>query len=503
MRSPARGLVPPVRRSLPVVLAVAALALLVVAPPVVGGAVAGEPTRAELELEETALVASQWVSPQELAERAATPTDRYELANGCYRLTSVVAEAPLVRTDDGYRPDADSDDPEVFHLRATDLGSYLLFDSQEDFLSADEGLVGILLDELTDNSAAAMADGVARGELGGLLDEVATGEAGEATGRGGAVMAAAEPSELADFEIVEDTYEGRDAFRLVLEDIGLALGVDGNREVTLIDAASPTAAGLWTFHLDDDCAEWPDIDPGVTGEVVGGDTPFEEVRGYLDAHLHLMANEFLGGRARCGEPWHPYGVAYALQGCDEHEDTGGRTHVLEVALSGGVDPVEGHDTTGWPTFAEWPRHDLLTYEQVHYRWLERAYRGGLRMFTALLVDNAVLCEVYPFKENSCNEMDGVRLQAERMHELVDFIDAQHGGPGQGWMEIVTDPFEARRVMNDGKLAVVLGMEVSRPFDCGCCSACPSAARRTSTGTSPSCTTSVCGRWSWSTSSTTP
>ena len=62
-------------------------------------------------------------------------------------------------------------------------------------------------------------------------------------------------------------------------------------------------------------------------------------------------------------------------------------------------------------------------------------------------------------------MDGVRLQAQRMYELQDYIDAQHGGPGQGWLRIVTDPFEARRVMNEGRLAVVLGMEVSRPFDC--------------------------------------
>ncbi len=36
----------------------------------------------------------------------------------------------------------------------------------------------------------------------------------------------------------------------------------------------------------------------------------------------------------------------------------------------------------------------------------------------------------------------------------------------GWERIVTDPFEARRVANDGKLAVILGIEVSRLFGCG-------------------------------------
>jgi hypothetical protein len=84
----------------------------------------------------------------------------------------------------------------------------------------------------------------------------------------------------------------------------------------------------------------------------------------------------------------------------------------------------------------------------------------------LLVDNAVLCEVYPLKKNSCNEMDGVRLQARRIHELQDYIDAQNGGPGKGWFRIVDSPYEARRVINQGKLAVILGIEVSKLFDCG-------------------------------------
>mgnify|MGYP000229843962 CR=1 FL=1 len=83
----------------------------------------------------------------------------------------------------------------------------------------------------------------------------------------------------------------------------------------------------------------------------------------------------------------------------------------------------------------------------------------------LLVENKVLCEAYPLKQNSCNEMDAVRLQAKRIRELEAYVDAQNGGPGKGWLRIVTDPFEAREVINDGKLAVILGIEVSQPFDC--------------------------------------
>ena len=137
--------------------------------------------------------------------------------------------------------------------------------------------------------------------------------------------------------------------------------------------------------------------------------------------------------------------------------------MLENALSGGRAPT--HDPVGWPTFKDWPHHDSLTHEQSYYRWLERAWRAGQRIFVNLLVENKVLCELYPYKQNSCDEMDSVRLQARRIRELEDYIDAQSGGPGKGFFRIVTDPFQARRVINAGKLAVVLGIEVSEPFGC--------------------------------------
>ena len=54
-----------------------------------------------------------------------------------------------------------------------------------------------------------------------------------------------------------------------------------------------------------------------------------------------------------------------------------------------------------------------------------------------------------------------------MHELQDYIDAQYGGPGQG---LVPDRHDARTRpagrSTPGKLAVVMGIEVSKLFDCG-------------------------------------
>ena len=118
-----------------------------------------------------------------------------------------------------------------------------------------------------------------------------------------------------------------------------------------------------------------------------------------------------------------------------------------------------------PTFSYWPNPHSLTHQQVYYKWLERSWRAGLRIHTSLLTENHVLCTVYPLKKNSCDDRDAVRLQAKGMRAMQDYIDAQHGGPGRGWYRIVTDPFRARRVINQGKLAVVMGIETSIPFKC--------------------------------------
>ncbi len=83
-----------------------------------------------------------------------------------------------------------------------------------------------------------------------------------------------------------------------------------------------------------------------------------------------------------------------------------------------------------------------------------------------LVENRALCELYPLKKNNCNEMTSAYKQAEGIHELQDYIDAQFGGPGKGFFRIVKSSAEARQVINAGKLAVVLGIEESEVLNCG-------------------------------------
>jgi len=80
-----------------------------------------------------------------------------------------------------------------------------------------------------------------------------------------------------------------------------------------------------------------------------------------------------------------------------------------------------------------------------------------------------LCELQRSNSNSpetdCNEMNEAGRQAGTMYAMQDYIDAQYGGPGAGWFRIVYGPDEARGVIEAGKLAVVLGIEVSNFLDC--------------------------------------
>ena len=342
--------------------------------------------------------------------------DRYSLANGCFALQSVQSGHYVVKVAGAYAATAASlDAAEPFRMRATDLGRYLLYDSDRRFL--------------------------ARTPL-------------------NTVAAANEPSDNSDWTVVEDG-----GFRLRVAGRDLAVGAGG--VLTTVPGGSGGAPGLFEFVLTGDgaCPEYPEVEVSVSGPLPAKTSPDEPVRGVIETHMHHMAFEFLGTKVHCGRPWHRFGAPYALRDCPDHELSGGCGAVLETALSGET----CHDPGGWPSFTGWPKHTQYTHEQSYYKWLERTWRGGLRIFVNLLVENRVLCEIYPLTPQPsvqrCNEMDSVRRQALRARQLQDYIDAQNGGPGKGWYRIVESPAEARRVIADGKLAVVLGMEVSEPFNC--------------------------------------
>ena len=349
------------------------------------------------------------------AASAPAAQDRYSLVHGCFALKSKALGTFVGRTPQGaYLASApNTGQPEGFRMQATALGRYLFYDRERNFMA------------------------------GAPNDAVAT---------------QARADESADWRV--DPAPGG-GFTIALPSLNRVLAVTGNEGKVVLAPPGSGDGSVFTFETADGCPVFPEVEVSAFGTPSRGATSYGETKGFVDAHMHMMAFEFLGGSAHCGRPWHPYGVEYALVDCPDHE---GGVSPLESGISTGVGPT--HDPVGWPTFKDWPAYGSLTHEQSYYKWLERAWMGGLRTYVNLFVENAALCDLYPLKRNGCNEMESVRLQSRRIRELEDYIDAQSGGPGKGWFRIVTDPFQARRVINQGKLAVVLGIEISELFNCG-------------------------------------
>src|SRR5690606_14612417 len=149
-------------------------------------------------------------------------------------------------------------------------------------------------------------------------------------------------------------------------------------------------------------------------------------------------------------------IGYAFSGFGEFDTEG----ILTTFITG-MTPEPNHRTDGWPTFSDWPSSwGNATHQTPYYRWLELAWMRGPRLLVQHATTNSVLCELITGlgtqpTRYSCNDMVAVERQIAEAYALERYVDAQSGGPGRGWFRIVRTPEEARSVIDEGKLAVVL------------------------------------------------
>ena len=110
-------------------------------------------------------------------------------------------------------------------------------------------------------------------------------------------------------------------------------------------------------------------------------------------------------------------------------------------------------------------HDTYTHQQTYYVWLKRMWEAGERLVVAQTVEDEPLCKLEPLRSHSCDETATVKLEIGRLRALQTYIDAQSGGRGRGWFRLVYSPRQARRAIERGKLAVLIGMESSDALGC--------------------------------------
>lgn len=422
---------------------------------------------------------------------------RYNVANQCYLLESngqyLNADAQAGR----YGVTADRASATPFYLRPTALGSYLLVtdyrrnsgeigefdmlgisDPAGEFLDDTGTFIGevsylvaglgdttnVVLDPIAPLGSAVRAIGESLEFLGDQLAE---------TDVNPALSMLTQPSDLGVWQL--NNVDG-DRFSLVSQVTGLLLGVRDN-QLALVSPSLADDSNQFELTKTTGCPGYPEAE--LSAEVLDKQGPAnylkevdrfrniqgidqDDVFGFVDTHSHVSAYEFIGGRINYGAPFHRFGVTHALKDCEANHGPWGATGFVELATTG----IGLHDTQGWPSFNDWPRNNSLQHHQSYYRWLERAHLSGMKILVNHLVHNEVLCAINPQKQNDCDPMEAILLQIQRMYEMQDYIDAQHGGPGEGWFQIVTSPGQAREVIGDGKLAVVLGIEMSKVFRCG-------------------------------------
>lgn len=421
---------------------------------------------------------------------------RYSFANGCYALKS--EKGYISAPEDGiYGVTGDESLAASFYLRPTELGAYLLLSHYErnpgeigrfellgisdpagEFLDESGSFIGeisYLIAGLGDTTNLVL-DPVA--PLGGLLREL-----GESLEYAENQLANTDvrprlavvdgPSDLAVWRL---NRVGEQEFTLSSSTTGLMLG-SSDDGLTLVSPSLRNQDNLFRLKAVEGCSDFPEAELGL--EVIDDRGPaiylnevdrFKNIEGiedsavfgYVDAHSHISAYEFIGGRVNYGAPFHKFGVTHALEDCEVAHGPWGATGFVELVTSG----TGPHDTQGWPNFNDWPRYNSLQHHQSYFRWLERAHYSGMKILVNHLVHNEVLCAINPQKQNDCDPMEAILLQIQRMYEMQDYIDAQHGGPEKGWFRIVTSPGQARDVIADGKLAVVLGIEMSKVMHCG-------------------------------------
>jgi microsomal dipeptidase-like Zn-dependent dipeptidase len=360
----------------------------------------------------------------------------YELAQGCYAIQKPLTEQRLGALDRkgyGLLAEEKRDGSAAFFLKPSGLGRFLLSDAEGALLASDH------------RSLKRIWQPEPQAEW--IIRKLEVDYAGE-TIHGAYTMINA----------------GTES-RLIVR--------DGNFRVQskITDTMKPEEVALEFLALDPSaCRPFPEasLNAEISPEFHQPRSSVPGVYGFVDYHTHLAFPKALGAAAMSGQVFHPLGISAALNECSTLHGKNGEWDLLEGQTS--TKNVSGHDVRGYPDFPYWPNRSTNTHIQAYYRWIERAYLAGLRLMVTNTTGNPTFCQLlhvlHPKEaQGDCRSDAEIGQQIHYIHELQDYIDAQEGGPGRGWFRIAKSSREAREIIADNRLAVVLGSEYGTLFDC--------------------------------------
>jgi microsomal dipeptidase-like Zn-dependent dipeptidase len=221
--------------------------------------------------------------------------------------------------------------------------------------------------------------------------------------------------------------------------------------------------------------------------------------GFVDLHTHPLSSlGFAGKLLYGGVDWAPSGGALlpADPDCrkDVHATSAGQALGHDQSTHGSwgvdVDPIDlldgkfgmtnpcgdavrqivisavqgvndannpGPDATGFPAFSSWPEWNDVTHQIMWIDSIKRAYDAGLSVMVALTVNNQTLGDsVAGPGDGPSDDMSSSDLQIREIKALV----SRHSD----WMAIADSAENLKKIVEQNKLAIVLGMEVDNIGD---------------------------------------
>lgn len=187
------------------------------------------------------------------------------------------------------------------------------------------------------------------------------------------------------------------------------------------------------------------------------------LRGWVDMHTHPMSHLSMGGKVMYGSP--DGNMASALANCNSFHGGPGIDNIggdiIRAEVVNNLDEKYEHQAKnalhkdhphgGYPSFTNWPHWSSATHQQMWWEWIKRAHDGGLNIMVALAVHNGLINKAAAgVGDRVWDDKASVELQLTEMKQFI----TRHAE----FMEIAKTPSDLRRIVVQGKLAVILGVE---------------------------------------------
>ena len=173
-----------------------------------------------------------------------------------------------------------------------------------------------------------------------------------------------------------------------------------------------------------------------------------------------------GGRVIHGEPFDRFGITEALgHDADDHGADGSHDVTGNLLRTGAPVRHPRHprlaDVRGLADQRhEHPPADLLLVARSGPGWRACGSSSPRRSRTSRSAGSS-RCARTP-----ATRRDTIKLEVRRAARACRTTSTPRAaGPAEGWFRLVDSPRQARRVIEQGKLAVVIGVESSNPFGC--------------------------------------